>query len=242
MASDSPIVSNLTAVTLNWTSPITINEQLNAEREVTRLLQSSPASWTQADTNIQPDFDLYPNLGFPVGGEQQAYTLAVSVQGSFESAFKGQPSPLAAAPTEEVEEGEEAQTEAGAVQEPIPGTIEVSPETARIVVIGSAEFVDDIVFDVSTQLTPDRYLNSLKLVQNAVAWSTEDLDLLGIRSRGTYARVLAPLTEQQQTMWEGANYVAALVALIAIGIVWNTRRRNERPLELLPPKAIETAD
>jgi len=243
MASDSPIVSNLPAVTLNWTSPITINEQLNAEREVTRLLHSSPASWTQADTNIQPDFDLYPNLGFPVGGEQQAYMLAVSVQGSFESAFKGQPSPLAGAPTEEgVEEGEEAETEAGAVQEPIAGTIEVSPETARIVVIGSAEFVDDIVFDVSTQLTPDRYLNSLKLVQNAVAWSTEDLDLLGIRSRGTYARVLAPLTEQQQTMWEGANYVAALVALVAIGIVWNTRRRNERPLELLAPKAIETAD
>ncbi len=241
MASDSPIVSNLPAVTLNWTSPITINEELNAERQVTRLLQSSPASWTQIDTNIQPNFDLYPNLGFPVGGEQQAYTLAVSVQGSFESAFKGQPSPLAEPEVEEEEAaGEEA--EAGAVQEAIPGTIEVSPETSRLVVIGSAEFVDDIVFEVSTRLAPDRYLNSLQLVQNAVAWSTEDVDLLGIRARGTYARVLAPLSEEQQTFWEGANYAIALVALVGIGILWNTRRRNERPLELLPPKAIETSD
>jgi ABC-2 type transport system permease protein len=241
MATDSPIVSNLPAVTLNWASPIAVDEEKNAERQVTTLLQSSLASWTRADINIQPDFDLYPDLGFPVSEEQKAHTLAVSVQGSFESAFKGLPSPLAEVPAEEeTEDAGEEQTEE--VQEPVPGTIEVSPETSRLVVIGSAEFVNDIVFEISSSLTADRYLNSLKLIQNAVAWSTEDLDLLGIRARGTYARVLAPLTEQQQSLWEGGNYVVALVALIAIGILWNTRRRNERPLELLPPKAVETSE
>ncbi len=240
MASDSPIVSNLSAVTLNWVSPITIDEEENAERQVTALLQSTRSSWTQADTNIQPNFDLYPDLGFAVGEERQSHTLAVSVQGSFESAFKGQRSPLGEAAAEG-EEGEE-EAEAGGAQEPVPGTIEVSPETSRLIVIGSAEFVNDIVFEISTRLTPDRYVNSLKLVQNAVAWSTEELDLLGIRSRGTYARVLNPLSEQQQSLWEGANYVVGLVALIGIGIVWNTRRRNERPLELLPPNAVKTSD
>jgi ABC-2 type transport system permease protein len=233
MASDSPIVSNLPAVTLNWASPITIDEEKNADRQVTTLLQSSPGSWTQADTNIQPDFDLYPDRGFPVGDEQKPYTLAASIQGVFESAFKDQPSPLAGSGAEEGEEAEgEAEAETGTAQQPIPGTIEVSPETARLVVIGSAEFVDDIVFDISSRLTPDRYVNSLKLVQNGVAWSTEDLDLLNIRSRGTYARVLNPLTESRQSFWEGANYVVALLALVVIGIVWNAQRRNEQPIPL----------
>jgi ABC-2 type transport system permease protein len=235
MTSDSPIVSNLPAVTLNWASPITIDEEKNADRQVTTLLQSSPASWTQADTSIQPDFDLYPDLGFPMGGEQKSHALAVSIQGVFESYFKDKPSPFA--------EGKgETETEEGTAQEPIPGTIEASPETARLVVIGSAEFVDDIVFEISSRLMMDRYLNSLKLMQNTVAWSTEDLDLLDIRSRGTYARVLDPMTESEQSFWEGANYVVALVALIVIGILWNARRRNEQPMELLPPKAIPTSE
>jgi len=224
MAPESPIVSNLPAVTLNWTSPITIDEEKNAERQVTTLLQSSPESWTRTDINIQPDFELYPDLGFLMGDDKQSYTLAVSVQGIFESYFKDQPSPF----TKSV-------TETEMVQDPMPGTIESSPETARLVVIGSAEFVDDAVFNISSQLAPDRYLGSLKLVQNAVAWSTEDLDLLDIRARGTYARVLAPLTEREQSVWEGVNYTAALLGLIVIAILSNTRRRNEQPMMLLPP-------
>jgi hypothetical protein len=78
----------------------------------------------------------------------------------------------------------------------------------------------------------DRYLNSLKLVQNCVAWATEDLDLLNIRARGTYARVLEPMGESEQSFWEGANYVVALIALVFIGTVWNARRKNEEPIEL----------
>ncbi|MDY7075673.1 MAG: Gldg family protein [Chloroflexota bacterium] len=231
MATESPIVSNLPAVTINWASPITIDEEKNAEREVTTLLQSTPNSWIQTDINIQPDFDLYPDLGFLVGDERKSHTLAVSVQGVFESYFKDKPSPFGedvfSAELEQPPDTGEAET----APEHIP-TIEVSPETSRLIVIGSAEFVDDVVFDISSNLTLDRYLNSLKLMQNGVAWSTEDLDLLSIRSRGTYARVLKPLTESQQSRWEIANYVVALAAIVAIGVVWNTWRKNEQPIQL----------
>jgi ABC-2 type transport system permease protein len=233
MASDSPIVSNLPAVTINWASPVTVDEGKNADRQVTTLLQSSPASWTQTDTNIQPNFDLYPQNGFATGSGQRSYTLAVSVQGVFESAFKDQPSPLAGGAGETGEgdaEGEDSP------EGPVPGTIASSPETARLVVIGSAEFLDDIVFEISSTLTRDRYLNSLQFLQNAVSWSTEDLELLGIRSRGTSARVLVPMTEREQSFWEGANYVVALLALVTVGIVWNVRRRNEEPMELIDPR------
>lgn len=225
MASESPIVSNLPAVTLNWASPITVDEAKNAERQVTVLLRSSPASWTQTDTNIQPNFDLYPDAGFAVGSERASHTLAVAVQGSFESFFKGKPSPFAAGGTEEG-------AEAPPPEEPVPGTIEVSPDTARLVVFGSGEFVNDTIFDISSRLTRDRYLNSLKLMQNAVAWATEDLDLLNIRSRGTYARVLKPMTESEQSLWEGANYAVALLSLLILGVLWSVRRRNEQPMQL----------
>ncbi len=239
MASDSPIVSNLPAVTLNWASPITIDEEKNADREVTKLLHSSPQSWTRIDTNIQPDFNAYPQLGFPVGSEQERHTLAVSVQGAFESAFKDKPSPLAESESEE--EGAAPEEEESPAPTPRPSSlakVDSSPETSRLIVIGSAEFVDDVVFEISSSLTRDRYLNSLQLMQNCVAWSTEDLALLDIRSRGTQTRVLAPLTEREQSFWEGANYVAALLALAVVGVVWNSRRRNEEPMELLPPEAV----
>jgi ABC-2 type transport system permease protein len=237
MASDSPIVSNLPAVTLNWVSPIIVDEEKNADREVTKLLQSSPRSWMRIDANIQPDFNAYPQLGFPMGSDQERHTLAVSVQGSFESAFKDKPSPFA----EDAAEEGEAGTEGSETPTPPPSslsTIEISPETSRLIVIGSTEFVDDVVFDLSSSLTRDRYINSLQFLQNCVAWSTEDLDLLNIRSHGTQTRVLAPLTEREQSFWEGGNYVVALLALVVIGIVWNSRRRNEEPMELLPPDAV----
>ena len=83
----------------------------------------------------------------------------------------------------------------------------------------------------------DRYLLNLQLVQNAVDWSVEDQDLLTIRSRGTYARLLKPMDKSQESMWEGLNYAVALSALIALGVVWNIRQRSEKPMPL-----IETSD
>ena len=101
-----------------------------------------------------------------------------------------------------------------------------------MIVIGSAEFVDDVVFSISSNLMGDRYLNSLKLMQNSVAWATEDLDLLNIRARGTYARVFEPMRENEQSFWEGANYAVALIALVFVGTVWNARRKSEEPIQL----------
>jgi ABC-2 type transport system permease protein len=228
MAADHPLVSNLPAVTLNWPSPLTIDEVKNANREVTTLLRSTEASWTQTDTNIQPNFQTYPQTGFPVGEAKQSYLLGAAIQGAFDSYFKDKPSPLA--------EGEGAEGE-GAT-EAAAGTIESSPETARLVVFGSAAFLDDIVFEISSSMSQDRYINSLKLMQNAVSWSTEDLDLLSIRARGTTARVLKPLEERTQSLWEMANYAVALLALLGIAVVWNVYRRSEEPIPLLPVEAI----
>ncbi|RME50335.1 MAG: ABC transporter permease [Caldilineae bacterium] len=231
MASGNPIVSGLPALTLQWASPVVVNESAAAGREVTVLLQSSAGSWLHADTNIQPNLQMYPDLGFPIEGEQKRYPLAVAVQGVFESYFKGKPSPL--------EEAQNAQPDASQPAPPTPepspvGTIEESPESARLVVIGSAEFLNDTVFDISANLMSNRYLNNLAFMQNVVDWSVEDLDLLAIRSRGSAVHVLEPLTDRQETFWEGLNYALALLSLAAVGLVWYWRRRAEQPLALEP--------
>lgn len=97
---------------------------------------------------------------------------------------------------------------------------------------GSAEFLDDLVFGISSNLSGERYLNSLQLLQNAVDWSVEDLDLLSIRARGTKVRVLKPIDQTQQTLWEAGNYAFALAALLGIGLVWNLRQRRKQPMDL----------
>jgi ABC-2 type transport system permease protein len=220
MAEQSPIVANLPAVTLQWASPLQIDESANAERELTVLLRSTDSSWLRSDLNVNPDLQLYPELGFPIEGERASRTLAASIRGSFDSYFAERPSPF---------EGEQVVAE-GAEALPVQGTIARSPDSSRLVVIGSAEFLDDVVLDISKSQFPDRYRNNLQLVQNAVDWCLEDEELLSIRSRGTYARLLRPMQEAEQKRWELGNYVVALLGLFAIAAVWYWWRQSEEPI------------
>jgi ABC-2 type transport system permease protein len=228
MAAESPIVANLSAVTLQWASPLELDEEKNKDREVVTLLQSTAGSWLRSSVDVNPDLETYPQYGFPVEGDQQARPLAVSIRGSFGSYFKDKPSPF----QEGEAEGEEAGAAEGEEEAPALGTIEISPESSRLVVVGSAEFVDDIVLEISSSISQDRYLLNLQFLQNAVDWSVEDEDLLSIRSRGTYARLLKPMEKDEQTFWEGLNYALALLAVIGIGVVWNVRQRSEEPMAL----------
>ena len=231
MSDESTIVASLPAVTLQWASSLTIDEGANAGRDAVVLLRSTAGSWLRANGDANPNLELYPEMGFPIEGERASRPLAVSIRGSFDSFFKDRPSPF--------EEGEEVPVAPGAgevpeqAEQPILGTIDVSPDSSRLVVFGSAEFLDDVVLEISRGLSQDRYLNNLQLVQNAIDWAVEDEDLLSIRSRGTYARLLRPLSETEPLRWEVFNYAAALLGLIAIGVLWHTRQRNEVPLILV---------
>lgn len=223
MATGDAMIANLPAVTLNWVSPITVDEERNAERTVTTLLRSTADAWLRADLDIQPDPDTYPEYGFPVGQDQASYPLAVSIIGSFDSYFADKEAPTALlSPEAQAMRGDLAAT----------GAIAQSPQSARLVVIGSGDFLNDTVFTISSQLSLERYRNSLQLMQNAVDWAVEDLDLLSIRSRGAATRVLAPLTSDEQTWWEVVNYGFALLSLVVIGLWWATRRRAEAPMTL----------
>jgi ABC-2 type transport system permease protein len=227
----NPVVSKLPAVTVNYASPVNANSAQSQGRQVDVLLQSSPKSWLRTNSDITPDPQKYPEAGFPVEGDPGSRPLAVAVSGSFQSYFKDKTSPLVAS-----SESADARTATPAPGSQSGGTIESSPETARLMVVGSSDFLTDIIFQISSGLSRDRYLNSLQFLQNAVDWSVEDLDLLGIRSRGAQTRVLDPMTDAQETVWEAGNYGLMLLALVGIGVVWYIRRKQEKPMTLVEPE------
>ena len=233
MAGESAIVANLPYVTMQWASPLEIDEGKTEGKEVTILFRSSSGSWLRTEIDATPDTQLYPELGFPVEGEQTARALAVSVRGSFESYFKDRPSPFQGAPEPAGPADPDDSGGQKEEEEPVLGTIESSPQSSRLVVIGSAEFLDDVVLNLSRDISQDRYQRNLQLVQNAVDWAVEDEDLLSIRSGGTYARLLTDLAKGDQSFWEGLNYAVALIGLVAIGVVWNVRQRSEEAMELV---------
>ena len=221
---EHPIVSSLPFVTMNWASSVGADEAVLADAAVTALIRSSGAAWETADSNVQPDLEAYPMLGFAIGEEQDSFPLAVAARGSFDSFFLDKPSPF------EMSGEDDAASQAEAI-----GLIERSPDGTDLIVLGSSEFVNDNVYQISLSFGGDRFSSNLQLIANAVEWLTEDGSLASIRSRGSAARILPPIRAAEQNQWAALNYAAALIGLILIAAVWQIQRRAEKPIALIAP-------
>ena len=249
MERGNPIVAGLPSVTLNWVSPLIVDADKNKDRTVTTLLKSTTNSWTTTDTTTQPNTDLYPDLGFPQGAEKGSYPLAVAITGNFTSFFKDKPSPFA---TPTTVPGNTTPIPTATLAPSITPTatstpsvssqsfVTTSPDSARLIVVGSAEFLNDNIFSLSQRLGDERSANNLQFVQNSVDWFVQDTALSSIRARGASTRLLRPLVEGEEGRWEAFNYAFALLSLIGLGVLWQIRRRTERPMDLLPPRATDS--
>ncbi len=228
---EHPVVSSLPFVTMNWASPVKMDESLLEDAAVTTLIRSSGASWETTDIDLQPNLEHYPDLGFPVGEEQGSFPLAVAVQGSFGSFFLDRPSPFEASG----EDDTASQTEA-------IGLIEQSPDHSNLIVLGSSEFVNDNVYQISLNFGGDRFASNLQLIANAIDWFTEDVSLSAIRSRGRAARLLPLISAAAQNQWVVINYAVALIGLMLIGAVWQIQRRAEQAIVLVGPSGEAAGD
>lgn len=233
MSDESPITASLGSVTMNWASPLTIAENVKAAI----LLQSSPDSWLHYGTEIQPDFNRYPQLGFPIGEDVQGRVLAVSLHGAFSSYFNDREDPRRERAKPETDDGENMPgVEADEQQASLPiNPLIRKTSSARLVVVGSAEFISDPVISISQSVGKDRFMNGLAFLQNAIDWSVEDEGLLGIRSRGAHTRLLYPQTRREQVFWEWLNYGIGLLALALVSYYGARRRRREEPLVRIDP-------
>lgn len=231
LAEDHPITAGLGQITLNWSSPITLDETQQAGRTVTRLIQSSDAAWSSDSEIMQPDFDAHGALGFPTGTDRGRKLLAVALEGRFSSPFAGQPSPLLtpddqpSAPNDPNDPNtlpDDAKTAAESKPPVISGVIDASPASARLILISSASFLGDTAISLANEATQSRYLKPLELLQNALDWSLEDRGLLELRGQSQFGRLLDPLGREARLFWETLNY---LLALGGLALVYTLHRR-----------------
>jgi len=224
-----PVTSGLGHVMFNWASPISIDEEQNKERKTTWLLKSSPDSWTSDSVDLIPRLEGRGGQGFAAGNDQGEKLLAVAVEGRFTSYFQGKESPLLQPPSEKKgAKGEAKETSR------VSGVIDRSPESARIILFGSSDFLTDQTLQIAAGSSGRQELGGLQLVENAVDWSLEDPGLLSIRSRGHYARTLMPLERDSQMICEYLNYAQVLGGLLLVFIFSRLRaRRTRRRYQLL---------
>ncbi|SDO48470.1 Gldg family protein [Desulforhopalus singaporensis] len=239
MNDNSPIVTGLNQVTMNWPSPITVDEKKNRNRKVTPLLNSSDRSWLSGSNEVQPDFKRYDELGFPVEGQQASHLLGVAIEGSFTSYFAGKPSPLNTATAGGDDGPPPKDGDSNNVQSPekelIVRQVDKSPGSSRIVIYGSNCFLNDTTLGINSSAMQTGYLEPMQLIANTIDWALEDQGLLDIRGRSHFARPLVPMTRDMQLFWEYLNYALAILGLVLVWIVKTVvkKKSGARQLELL---------
>lgn len=251
--SENQITQNLDQVTMSWSSPIEVDLEMNANRSVSELLRSTSNSWLDPNPDIMPRVNDVGSIYVPIG-ETSSSLVGVLVEGRFDSFFEE--SPLLEL-TEELEipevhselegdslEGHDETDESAhgheeaAVEEEedtlgtITTVIERSPESARLVVIGSSQFVSDTSIRLLSSASGSLYNNSLQFLANIVDWSVEDSSLMSIRGRGKFNRTLPPITENAQFAWELTIYTISLIGILATFLIaWMLQRRRHQKYE-----------
>ena len=230
---DHPVTRQLPQLTIPWASPIEVSDDAAAARSVQPLVTSSAGSWTSADTNVMPRVTESGLSGFQAGTNIGSRTLGAVMEGRFESYFADKPSPLLESDDAQDAESEaEGDTDVDAADEEedtlgvVTSTIAHSPESARLFLFASNDFLADQTLRFVGSANGTVYTNSVQLMANVVDFALEDQSLLSIRSRGNFNRTLPPMEQGQQSAGEYGNYAAALLGVGAVWLVYRGRRRR----------------
>jgi ABC-2 type transport system permease protein len=196
---ESAITNSLPQATMAWASPIVLDADKQKTRKVTELLRSSDKSWLSGDMNIAPQITSEGITRYLPTGEQKSQLLGVISQGRFDSFFAGKESPLLK--KENTDSSNEQSTQPDASKN-IGSVIQHSPDSARIILFSSNDFLSDPVVSMAGMANGGQYLNSLQLMANTFDWALEDEGLMSIRARSNFNRTLPTMEQSTQAFWE----------------------------------------
>lgn len=249
MNDDSPIMAGVEQINMTWASPVNVvadESDDQTARETLTLLSSSDRSWLSSSTDVMPRISGDGSNVSPwsVEGETASHPLAIASSGQFNSFFAGKASPLAAIAQEndepdasttvedpvaaiesvntvatDAESSESEQDAKPTLSESIDNVIERSPESARLIVFGSNDFLRDQITQMAGASNGTAYLAPFQLVNNAVDVALDDTGLLSIRSRGQFNRTLPPMEQGTRQFWEILNYILAALAIICLYLI-----------------------
>lgn len=170
------------------------------------LLSSSEKSWV-AEENIQ----LNPLAMIPPGEEKMgSRPLAVSLEGSFSSAFPGPPA-------EEQEEGPLAAA----------AHLDASVAPGRIAVVSSS------LFTTVQLLDPASINGNSAFVHNLVDWAGGNDRVIPMRVKGLGRNKLVPTTPEVRNVIKGTAIILLPLLVVFSGLlVWRFQKSRRRSIEL----------
>ncbi len=203
-----PITSSLPQLTMAWASPVNA-EKING-RKVTSLLRSSSKSWLSRSAEIMPARNANGELKFDRQEQQHPVEIGVVVQGRFDSWFADKPFPRGIL---------DENSDTG-----INTVVEHSPKSARIILFGSNDFMDDQILKIEVTAAGTQYVGPLELFMNTLDWAVQDDGLLKIRSHGNFNRTLPTLDRAGQKKIEYINYALSFIFLLVVAAIYQMRK------------------
>ena len=221
------ITAGIPQVTLSWASPIDV--EASDVTDLFTLLESSPGSWLSDDTNVMPRISESGEPAFEPSGPLAAHKLGVLVTGGFQSFFAGQESPLVSRKSDvEDQQSDSGESTNDETTEVIASVIEKSPESSRLLIFSSNDFLSDQTLQMVGSSEGTLYLNSPQMIVNFVDWALEDESLTSIRARGNFNRTLDFQDETAQQIFEYLNYFLAILSVLAIAWIYRMKANRER--------------
>ncbi len=221
------ITAGVPQVTLSWASPIDV--EASDGTDLFTLLESSPGSWLSDDTNVMPRISESGEPAFEPSGPLAAHKLGVLVTGGFRSYFAGQESPLLSRKSDvEDQQSDSGESTDDETTEVIASVIEKSPESSRLLIFSSNDFLSDQTLQMVGSSEGTLYLNSPQMIVNFVDWALEDESLTSIRARGNFNRTLDFQDETAQQIFEYLNYFLAILSVLAIAWIYRMKANRER--------------
>ena len=203
-----PVNGSLPQMTMAWASPLEVERR--RKLKVTQLLWSSPKAWLSDSDDISPR----EKQTWQAPDETKRQLLGAVLQGRFQSYFKKPPSRLNDRPNR--------------LSSGVNSFVRRSPESSRIIVYSSNDFLSDRVLGALVRATGTRYLGPVELFSNTLDWALQEEQLLQIRSRAHFNRTLPPMEQNMRVSLELFNYGAALAWLALLALVFWLQRRRQR--------------
>lgn len=242
---DNPAIRNFDQVPLFWPVPLSVDEarQEAAERDA-KVLATTTASGYR-----RPDLIGLDTPRDPVTEEDlEAIPVAVQLEGSMVSFWKGRPSPLEVAEAEAEaaaaelddadapedadgeDEAESAEAEDADVEiEEEEGPPRLEEGAGLLVVLTDAELVSDTPLMIAQQLRffgmGPAYQNGFPFVLNLVEWMGGSDDLLSLRARTGKPRQIEEVEPPKQKLLAWLNILGVPMLVLFLGVViWLVRR------------------
>jgi ABC-2 type transport system permease protein len=203
-----PINGSLPQLTMAWAAPLTVERRSNLR--VTQLLWSSSRAWQSDGADISPQAD----KTWQMPDETERELLGAALQGNFKSYFSQAPATQA--------------TMSGQANAGVNAFVRRSPESARIIIFPSNDFLSDRVLGALVRASGTRYLGPLELFNNTLDWALQEEQLLQIRSRAHFNRTLPPMEQQLRVSLELLNYAGAVAWLAFLALLFWVQGRRRR--------------